>query len=133
QPHGDAMIGELERFSLTLDPGQGGELAGARFERSSEEVVLDIVTERFEPDLARRKANFRRPDEPGGVVHDGDRFERSRMGAAALPNPQRAERIDGAVEESGRAMVWNSRAFCDNRCFHARGRKRNGSRESRGT
>src|SRR5215475_6560432 len=52
------LIGDLDRDGLIFDARKRGKFAGARFERSDEKPILDVVTESIEPDLARGKANL---------------------------------------------------------------------------
>ena len=83
--------------------------ARTRVERSQQIPVLDIVAEGFEPDLARRKTDLRRAQEPCGVVDDPHDPQRRRLVAAALPDAERVERGDRACEQRGGAVVARTR------------------------
>src|SRR5260370_38793541 len=112
-------MGNLEGGGAGRDPGQRGELARRRLERSHEESILDILAEGFEGDFARRKSSFRCAEQPPRVVENANDLEGSGMRPATLPDPKGDQRIDRAVEKRGGAGIRNSPALCDKRRFHS--------------
>ncbi len=85
------VVLDLDRLGVILDQRERRQLARAGVERRHQEPVLDIVAEGRKPDLARRKADLRRPQQPRGGVDDPHHAQRRRLLPAARPDAERVE------------------------------------------
>ena len=76
-----------------------------RIKHRKEVPVLDVEAESIEPDLGGIERNFRRADQPRGVVDEADFAERRRMRQTRLPYPKRFERGDRTRQQSRSAVI----------------------------
>ena len=99
---------QLEKVDQVLDQGDGGIFARRRRQFRDESVVLDILAEGVEVDLARAEFLRAGGEDRAGVVDHPDALHRGGMFGEARPQPERAveaqrtlEQSDGAAGEMG--------------------------------
>src|SRR6516225_5091895 len=97
------LIGELDRRGFVVNTYERGKLARARFERSNQKTVLDVVAEHVQPDLPCVKTNLGRPQQSVRIVNDPHHPQGRGVLAATLPDAERFERLGRALKQGAGA------------------------------
>ncbi len=100
------------------------ECGGAGFERGEQMSVLDVVSERIEPDLGRVEKDFGRAEQPLGIIDDAKLFQRRGMLQASLPRAKRFQCGDRTRKQRRRPMVGLCRRRDQKRVDAGRGQAR---------
>ena len=131
QRNGRAAVAGFDRDGVVLDPGQRAERLRPLLQRRDQMPVLDVVAERVEADLGRRKLHLGRADEPCGGVDDAHDPQRRGLCGATGPHAKRLQRGDGTRQQRAGAVV-GRRPPRDQRGFDPGLRQRNGRGQAGG-
>ncbi len=130
QPDRSLIVACFDGAGFILDALERRQLVGASVQRRPKVTVLDVVAERFEPDLVGRETHLGRADQPRRVVDDPHHAEGGGVGPAARPDAERVERGHGTGQQGGGAVVVVGSAR-DQHGFDAGFGQRNRRREPR--
>ena len=103
--HGNLGFANLDAKRLGEHNPQRRFLRSLCGECCQEMPVLDVPSERVEPNFVRRKLNFRRSPKAPGVIDDPHDLERGGLRPAARPDTQRLERSLRGSEQRRGAIV----------------------------
>jgi hypothetical protein len=98
---------------LVVEPRQVGQFGGASFQRRYQRTVLDVVAESIETDFVGGKPDLGRTDQPASIVDQTHRLQWRRLVRAAPPYIQSLQKIHGAAQEGGGAIIGIGRAASD--------------------
>ena len=84
---------------LAVDEGQSFLPARGVCKQFHQIGILDVPSEGIEADLGRPKRHRRRTEEAPGIVDDAHGLQRGRAGSEQVPEAQRFEETDRAVEK----------------------------------
>jgi hypothetical protein len=116
--------------SARLDYAKAPARLGCRSQRTAQDLVLDVVAERFQPKLVAVERHFGRADQSSGCIYNTKTAKRSGMLRKRTPCTERIEHPDRTIEEGCRAPVRTGRRGRKQHRFRAGRSERQGRYEA---